>query len=377
MLLGLRAILRRQRADEVGQLTGLDEVLACLGIDQAFERLHADFDQDAVGVALLHFLRRDHRQQADDGVGIDEGLERHHALAEHHLDAARHALDEVLVRVVFLQVAVEPPLLLHVLVAQLQVVARDQVSLVEVRVVAGHTAQVAHLLEELLAQVPRLALVGQLVAVDAAVAVVDQLRDGQECHVRVGDQRNAVLDRQGADQLAVRGLVVVAVAGQDVDDQVEAVLLQEGADVRLGGIRDLVDQLRRDAVGHQEAVGAVGGEQVDVGVGQLDDGREEPFFDFCRAGTDQNVLFGAACDQFQVETEHCHGVRCVHGAPSSMVCAEAPLYPGGRLAASAPCGTRRCMRPPARLEGASGCGLQGRWCLPKWPPGPALRGAGR
>ncbi len=71
--------------------------------------------------------------------------------------------------------------------------------------------------------------------------VDDDLVEGRDADVGVGDERDAVLDGELADELGVRAFVIVLVAGQDVDDEIEAVGLEVGENVGRAAVGDLVD----------------------------------------------------------------------------------------------------------------------------------------
>ena len=80
-------------------------------------------------------------------------------------------------------------------------------------------------------QVPGLRIVRELVAERALARVGDDLLERRDAHVGVGDERNAVFDAELADEPGVGSFVVVVVAGQNVDDEIEAVFLEKSEDI--------------------------------------------------------------------------------------------------------------------------------------------------
>jgi hypothetical protein len=61
-------------------------------------------------------------------------------------------------------------------------------------VVVGEPAQALGRFQEVEPQVPRLGVVGELVAVGPALGIDDDLVERRDADVAVGDQRDAVLD---------------------------------------------------------------------------------------------------------------------------------------------------------------------------------------
>ena len=62
-------------------------------------------------------------------------------------------------------------------------------------------------------KVPGLRIVRELVAEGALGRVGDDLFKRGDADIRIGDERNAVLDAELADELGVGGFVVVVIAG--------------------------------------------------------------------------------------------------------------------------------------------------------------------
>ena len=95
------------------------------------------------GVALLHLHRGRDRQQANRAVGVHHGAAVGDALRDHLVEAAADALDQIVVGVVLLEVAVDLPLLLHVHLGEAEILHIDEVGFVEMGVVIGDPAQAA------------------------------------------------------------------------------------------------------------------------------------------------------------------------------------------------------------------------------------------
>lgn len=98
----------------------------------------------------------------------------------------------------------------------------------------------------------------------AAFRVQLQLRDGLDRDVGVGNQRDAVFDRKRSYQTDIRLFIVVRNAGQNVDDQVEPISLQQRENVGFKPIGDLVNFGAGKIVAYEELVGSGRGKDLNV-----------------------------------------------------------------------------------------------------------------
>ena len=96
-------------------------------------------------------------------------------------------------------------------------------------------------LHEMEVQVPGLRIVRELVAERALGRVGHDLLKRGDADVGVGDERNAVLDAELADEPGVGSFVVIVVAGQNIDDEIEAVFLEKSEDIRCVAVGDLMN----------------------------------------------------------------------------------------------------------------------------------------
>jgi len=117
---------------------------------------------------------------------------------------------------------------------------------------------------------------------------------------QIGDQRNAVLDGQFADQSRVRRFVVIFVAHQNVDDEIEPVGLQEGEDVGRVAVGDLVNDGVSNAVLVEKLMGTRGREDVHVERQETADRGQHLPLVFRPARADENVLAAFGPSSFRL-----------------------------------------------------------------------------
>ncbi len=101
----------------------------------------------------------------------------------------------------------------------------------------------------------------------------------------------------------IRAFVVVLVAGQHVDDEIETIGLEVGKDVGRAAVGDLVDLGALDAVLDEEAVRAGGGVKLDVERQDAPDGRQHALLVLDTSGADQKILAALAPEELQVKRQ--------------------------------------------------------------------------
>ncbi len=241
--------------------------------------------------------------QADDAVGVHHGAAIAGALRIDDLQRAADPLHQVLVRIVLFQVPVELPLLFHVGEAERQILRRDQIGLVEMAVMVREAAALLDQLEEFRFQVPGPLGRAAGIVERALFQILDDDQDRLVRDLAVGDQRDAPLDRHGADLFRVGGFVIAGVAGQDVHDEVDLAVGKQLIDVRRLVRGNLVRVLRGHVVLVEEALGADRGVERDARLRHLAAGLQQELLVLETAGADEKGALSLMREQLQIERQ--------------------------------------------------------------------------